>query len=469
MIPAAEQGQAADQRMASGPRGAAYRLMSAIGSFVASPASRAAPAHDWLDRALPIGVKLGLSLAAVIALVVLAYLFLALPVIRSELARDHADAARSVATIVQAEYALHGSDRAELDRFVRGAVLADPSIARIRIYRIASGVPVLWASSDAADPSTFTPTLGDLAPITTGETTQAVEEVGGMRLLETIHPLRSGSVTDATVGIYTSLAPLDAAVDAIARIVLLTAVFAAGLVLFLFGPALYLLVLRPIQRLHRAALRVAAGDLSVRSPDGEELPTRDEIVGVTRAFDHMTRMVAEQRAELERIAMRDGLTGLLNRRSFDHQIELEMRRADRLGYPLAVLMLDLDGFKRINDTHGHQAGDDALVRAAAALRAAVRDVDIVARYGGDEFTVIQPGSDLEAALVAGTRIRAAIEGLGIVIDPPSGTLLRASVGVAAWRPGQDPGALVAAADAALYRAKARGGGVEVAERASSAA
>ncbi len=421
-----------------------------------------------LHLALPVAAKLGLAVAAIVGLTAI-FLAVALPPIRIELERAYASEARAIATTVQTEYALHGSDRAELALFLRGMVSADPSIARVRIYRIVSGVPVAWASSDVADPSTFKPTLGDLAPITTGTTTQVVEEIGGVRLLETTQPLRSGGVIDASIGIYTSLDPLDAATGKIRRIAGLAAAFLVGGVMTIGGLTLYLVVLRPIRRLHRASLRIAAGDLSVRVRDDDESPARDEIVNVRRAFDHMTRTIAEQRAELERVALTDDLTGLANRRSFDRQLDLEVRRAARLGYPLAVLMLDLDGFKRLNDTQGHQAGDDALVRTAAALRAAARDIDIVARYGGDELAVIQPGSEPAAALLVGTRIRAAIDALGIVTDPRTGGLLRVSVGIAALRAGQDPHMLVAAADAALYRAKTRGGGVEVAERADSVA
>jgi diguanylate cyclase (GGDEF)-like protein len=415
-----------------------------------------------LDRALPIAVKLALPLAAVIGVTAVAYLSVALPLIRTELERAYTGQARAVATIVQAEYALHGSDRAELDLFVRGVVDADPSIARIRIYRVASGAPVLWASSRPAERASYTPTPEDLAPLTTGATIQAVEELDGVRLLETVQPLRSGGAIDASVGVYTALDALEAAATGMTRVVVLTAAFAGSGVMLAAAAVLYALVLRPIRRLQHAAVRIAAGDLTVRLHAGDEPPGRDEIVSVAQAFDRMAGMVAEQRAAVERLALTDGLTGLPNRRSFDRGLEVEVRRAARLRYPLAVLLVDLDGFKRLNDTQGHRAGDDALVRTAAALRAAARDTDLVARYGGDEFAVIQPGSEPAAALVVGTRIRAAVEGLAIVADPPSGRPLRASVGVAALQAGQDPDAVVAAADAALYRAKARGGGVEVA-------
>jgi len=422
-----------------------------------------------LARALPIAVKLAVPLAAVVVLAAAVYLAVALPLLEAELERGYADEAQAVAREVQAGYALHGNDRAELGDFLRHVVDHDPSVARIRIYRLASGAPLVWASSDPAELARYQPSSVDLAPLTTGATIQAIEELDGVRLLETVQPLRSGGTVDASVGIYTSLASFDRVVSGITRVAVLTAAGAGGGVMLGAAAVLYLLVLRPIGRLHRAALQVAAGDLAVRLPEGQGPPARDELVSVARAFDIMTRAVAEGRAAVEHLAWTDGLTGLANRRAFDRQLEAELRRAVRLRYPLAVLMVDLDGFKRLNDTAGHQAGDQALVRVAAALQKTARDTDFVARLGGDEFAVIQPGSEPAAALVVGTRLRSAVEALGIVADPQTARLLTASVGVAELQAGQAADAVVAAADAALYQAKGRGGGVEVAERVITSA
>lgn len=415
--------------------------------------------------ALPVGLKLGLPLLAVAGLIAVLP-FLTLPQIRSELEHAYATQTRTLAAVVQAEYADHANDRDRLDRFLRDVKALEPTVVRVRIYRIASGVPVVWASSDPAELASVAPTAGDVLPITSGRSFQVVERIAGAPVLETVQPLLFRGVIDAAAGFYISLEPLEAAADKVRRIALTAAALLVCAVVVVGGLTLNFVVIRPIRRLQRAALRIASGDLTARLTAGADPPARDELASVARAFDIMARAVAEGRAEVKRLSVTDALTGLANRRQFDQQLELEVRRAARLRYPLALLMVDLDGFKSINDTRGHPAGDDALVQVAAALRAAGRDTDTVARYGGDEFALILPGSEPAAALIVGTRIRAAVEALGIVADGPSGWSLGASVGVADLHPQDGPAAAVAAADVALYRAKARGGGVEVAERAA---
>ncbi len=163
---------------------------------------------------------------------------------------------------------------------------------------------------------------------------------------------------------------------------------------------------------------------------------------------------------INRLALTDELTGLFNRRHFYHQLGQEFKRARRYGRPLSLLMIDIDFFKRYNDRNGHLAGDQALRMLAAKLRETTRSVDILARYGGDEFGIILPETDLTRARVQGERIRSAMEGHGADSAEPGegGKGLTISLGVACLVPhmGQIED-LVREADQALYRSKAGGG------------
>jgi diguanylate cyclase (GGDEF)-like protein len=151
-------------------------------------------------------------------------------------------------------------------------------------------------------------------------------------------------------------------------------------------------------------------------------------------------------------ALTDGLTGVANRRALEHEIARIGARATRNGEPFGVILLDIDHFKQLNDTHGHDAGDQALVGVAKLLRDRSRAGDVVARYGGEEFVVLCPGADISAAGALAESLREAIE----QYDGPH-VKFTASFGVAAFpASAADPGELVRAADKALYTAK-RGG------------
>jgi diguanylate cyclase (GGDEF)-like protein len=164
------------------------------------------------------------------------------------------------------------------------------------------------------------------------------------------------------------------------------------------------------------------------------------------------RAQAEDR--LEEMATTDALTGLKNRRKFDHMIDIEWRRAIRQKVPLALLMIDADHFKAYNDTFGHQAGDQVLVGVAICISDSVRRAgDCAARYGGEEFAVLLPGQSSTEALAVAETIRLKVERWS---DEPQSTTV--SVGVASLRPAAmtDWSELLSAADKALYAAKAQG-------------
>jgi diguanylate cyclase (GGDEF)-like protein len=159
-------------------------------------------------------------------------------------------------------------------------------------------------------------------------------------------------------------------------------------------------------------------------------------------------MLYEKAREL---AMRDQLTDLHNRRCFDERLTEAVARAGREAQPLALLVLDVDGLKRINDAGGHAAGDEALRMAADALRGSVREGDTACRLGGDEFAVILPGAGVEAALAVAERAQSALVATG-------GGRFGFSGGVAIALAGEAPHELYRLADNAAYRAKQAGGG-----------
>jgi len=162
---------------------------------------------------------------------------------------------------------------------------------------------------------------------------------------------------------------------------------------------------------------------------------------------------------VEALASEDGLTGLLNHRSFHKRIEQEVARADRAqDEPLALAMIDLDNFGRINNTYGHQAGDATLIAVAAVLRESARHADVPARYGGDEFALILPRTEMDEALAVAERVRGALTGLRIIHESAV-IRVNASIGVAVLPLHADVSAgLIRAADQAVYSAKNAGKG-----------
>jgi diguanylate cyclase (GGDEF)-like protein len=165
-----------------------------------------------------------------------------------------------------------------------------------------------------------------------------------------------------------------------------------------------------------------------------------------------TAELREAHEELARIARTDRLTGLLNRLGLDEAFAREIARAERYGKPMAAIIIDVDHFKAVNDTHGHQAGDAVLKEFAVLLAGVARRADITGRWGGEEFLILCPETDIEAACRVAERMRESVA----VHDFPQVGPVTGSFGVTAFRPGETEDALVKRADQALYRAKQDG-------------
>ena len=225
-----------------------------------------------------------------------------------------------------------------------------------------------------------------------------------------------------------------------------TLLVVVGLLAFLGG----LLITRPLVRLSEAAASVAAGDLSVDLPAGGS----GEVGYLTRAFSTLVTRLRERegQSELERLSLTDALTGLYNRRHLMGTLASEVQRSRRLRRSFTVLLADVDRFKQYNDTHGHLAGDAALVKIAEVFRRTTRAVDCVARYGGEEFVVMLLECNMATATIVAERVR------GRIAEQDLGEgRLTVSIGLAEYpEGGNTPEELIATADAAMYQAKSAG-------------
>jgi len=166
----------------------------------------------------------------------------------------------------------------------------------------------------------------------------------------------------------------------------------------------------------------------------------------------------EKQEQLGKLAQIDSLTGLSNRRQFEETLRREWNRARRSGDGLALLMIDIDHFKQLNDKFGHQTGDVSLRAVAQALASsATRASDVVARYGGEEFAVVLPSITADGACIIAETMRIAVERLQLISQAPNGQVT-VSIGVGFVQPHamDDSSTLIAAADAALYEAKHAG-------------
>lgn len=203
----------------------------------------------------------------------------------------------------------------------------------------------------------------------------------------------------------------------------------------------------------------AAVALDRRSSDKEPAMSRqllrrfeEALAPAAVALDNALRI-----ARAEALSVTDDLTSLYNSRYLGQVLRRETKRATRNGRPLSLLFIDLDGFKGVNDNHGHLAGSKALVEAADVIRASARETDMIARYGGDEFALLLPDTGSDGATSVGERIRDRIAAHRFLASDGLSIRLTASVGVATLPDAATSfEGLVRAADMAMYRVKARG-------------
>lgn len=250
-------------------------------------------------------------------------------------------------------------------------------------------------------------------------------------------------------------------------------------------------IVRPIEALSVAAKQIHDGEKDVVIPESR---SQDEVGLLTQAFHDMTTRLATNATELEiskheieqanrqlrlqndelqrfnevleQLSITDGLTKLHNHRFFQDQLAKEVRRADRTGEPLALILLDIDHFKAWNDRLGHAMGDQILRRVAEEMNQVIRETDFLARYGGEEFALLAPNTVLEGAISLAEKIRLAIRGTSFLIAPPSDgdQTVTVSAGVAIYT--GDRESFFVSADRALYEAKSGGRDCVVADAES---
>jgi len=195
-----------------------------------------------------------------------------------------------------------------------------------------------------------------------------------------------------------------------------------------------------------------------RNIQASALRSRDELVAARKEVETAQEKIKQLEAELEQASEKvreDQLTGTLNRRGLDDAFEREAARTERQRSPLCLALLDIDNFKQLNDTHGHQAGDDALVYLVTMVKDTIRPNDAVARYGGEEFLILLPDTGLDEAVAVIARLQRNLT-KNFFLHDNKRLLITFSAGVAQRMPGESQETLVARADKTLYLAKQAG-------------
>ena len=246
---------------------------------------------------------------------------------------------------------------------------------------------------------------------------------------------------------------LDAAAEEFQANLLLT--FATALILGLIGSMILAkTVVNPIKVLNDAAHKVGAGDLEVCVP----ITSNDELGDLSDSFNRMVAAMKENHDKLIERANTDGLTGLYNHRYFQDRLRSELRRADRYKRSLSMIMIDIDNFKSLNDTHGHPVGDSVLKDVATVLNSeARREIDVITRYGGEEFAIILPETEANEAMSVAERIRQSVQRSLFEGKEGNPIPVTISLGVSQYPiHSSEPEGLLMAADMAMYQSKSMG-------------
>jgi diguanylate cyclase (GGDEF)-like protein len=397
-----------------------------------------------------------------------------------------------------AEYGIYASDRAYLAQMLE-SLGADPDVAYIAILDTHQQVLAERRFAPGLAKSTLPPLSRERLAFEKGRITEQEIVVDGQRYIELVAPIASSPVTDATSVVDTPTAKdagkastpigvirLGMSLDLQRKQFREQVVGAIGVVglLVVFAILATLLLTRrlvaPMRRLMRAARAVGAGRLDVYVP----AHSSDELGLLTHTFNHMTQKLSESQSEVAnyqrtledkvaqrtrelevataqayKLAQHDILTGLPNRSLLNQRLKQILAQAQRDGTFVGCLFLDFDHFKRINDTLGHDSGDQLLQAIAQRLTSAVRESDTVARLGGDEFVVILPGLDPEPAMF---EVMAVLQRVRDVFQAPfrladQTPTLTCSIGVAVYpADAQDGTGLIKQADTAMYAAKDAG-------------
>ncbi|MBY0399298.1 diguanylate cyclase [Myxococcota bacterium] len=233
-------------------------------------------------------------------------------------------------------------------------------------------------------------------------------------------------------------------------------------------------IMQPIHALSSGAKRILDGHIDHQIP--APAIHDDELGLLTHTFNEMMRKLRTSQIEIERdrirlaekneelqsanevlsqLSITDGLTKLHNHRYFQDHLTREIKRVSRTHSPLSLILIDIDDFKQLNDTHGHAAGDEVLITLATIMNESARESDLIARYGGEEFVILMPNTDLAGAVHLAEKIRMAVESTRLIIgDRMKPTVVTISLGVALFKGNRRE--FFAEADRALYRAKAAG-------------
>ena len=181
----------------------------------------------------------------------------------------------------------------------------------------------------------------------------------------------------------------------------------------------------------------------------------DSLVQARNRWSH-SKAIEDERIELERMAMFDSLTGLMSRQALMKQLEIEIIRSARYGHPLSVLMVDIDLFKRFNDTYGHLVGDEVIRGVTKSLKQNIRRSDFAGRYGGEEFLLMLPETSLKQALPLAEKLRGFVSKVEVVVEGKTLREVTVSIGVAQFREGDTLDSLLDRSDKGLYLAKEKG-------------